>query len=199
MQSHQCNRQLALGTRKLHISRLMCHSAELSSRQKCHLWNWQLKWQRCFVPIETTKGWFDKRLVWQRSHKQRAKSSVFLDNQNLMGNESCSTEDQNEDLTWGNCLLCVLSLSCLYLRVSYGRHIVVQFIRVEGDGGKAVDVGVWLRIPPLHQAGEATIANKVYGFRLADVHRVLKWEEHMTHYKDVLAAATMVEILSAQT
>lgn len=95
--------------------------------------------------------------------------------------------------------LFALCVSRLYLRVSYGRHIVVQFIRVEGDGGQAVDVGVWLRIPPLHQAGEATIANKVHGFRVADVYETLKWEEHTTHYKDVLAAATMVETLSAQT
>lgn len=35
--------------------------------------------------------------------------------------------------------------------------------------------------------------------RVADVHQALQWEEHVTHYKDVLAAATMLETLSAQT
>lgn len=86
-----------------------------------------------------------------------------------------------------------------YLWVSYGRHVVVQFIRVEGDGGQAVDVCVGLRKPPLHQAGEAISASKVYCFRAAGVHQTPKLGEALTHYKDVFAAATMVETLSAQT
>lgn len=41
-----------------------------------------------------------------------------------------------------------------YLRVSYGRHVIIQFFRVVRDGGWCVYVGVWLGIPPLHQARE---------------------------------------------
>lgn len=62
------------------------------------------------------------------------------------------------------------SRCCRYLWVSYGCHIIVQFIRVEGDGGQAVDVGVWLRVSPLHQAEETTVAKTACRFSLAGVH-----------------------------
>lgn len=62
------------------------------------------------------------------------------------------------------------SVRLTYLWVGYGCHIIVQFIRVEGDGGRAVDVGVWLRVSPLHQAGETTVAHTVWHFSVAVLH-----------------------------